>query len=113
MCLISYDLNNLLIIAQTALSKVFEAAKQSATRPKSVPSEEAHAAAVNELDNSRLSLAKSISDAENTLASQEAELAALRDEYQRLKDYDPATEHQKDLDGTAYVSVLLYISILL
>lgn len=90
------------------LSKIFEAAKQSATRPKSAPSEEAHAAAVNELDNSRISLAKSISDAENTLASQEAELAALRDEYQSLKNYDPAIEHQKDLDGTAYASVRLW-----
>ncbi|KAE9406409.1 hypothetical protein BT96DRAFT_915378 [Gymnopus androsaceus JB14] len=83
------------------LSKILEAAKQSATRPKSVPSEEAHAAAVNELDNSRISLAKSISDAQNTLASQEAELAALKEEYQSLKHYDPATEHEKDLDGTA------------
>ncbi|KAE9406412.1 hypothetical protein BT96DRAFT_915382 [Gymnopus androsaceus JB14] len=57
---------------KSTLSKILEAAKQSATRPKSVPSEEAHAAAVNELDNSRISLAKSISDAQNTLASQEA-----------------------------------------
>ncbi|KAF5391328.1 hypothetical protein D9757_002061 [Collybiopsis confluens] len=83
-----------------ALAKSLEAAKQSATRPKSVPSVEAHAAAVNELDNSKLSLAKSIGDAENTLASQETELASLKEECQRLERYDPATEHEKDLDGT-------------
>ncbi|KAH7877621.1 Spc24 subunit of Ndc80-domain-containing protein [Lentinula edodes] len=84
-----------------ALSKTLEAAKQSAKRPKSVPSAETHAATVNELDNSKLSLAKSISDAENMLASQEAELAALKAECQSLEHYDPATEHEKDLDGTA------------
>ncbi|KIK59700.1 hypothetical protein GYMLUDRAFT_44135 [Collybiopsis luxurians FD-317 M1] len=84
-----------------ALSKTLEAAKQSATRPKSVPSAEAHAAVVNELDNSKLSLAKSISDAENTLASQETELAALKEECQSLERYDPAAEHEKDLDGSA------------
>ncbi|KAJ4488174.1 Spc24 subunit of Ndc80-domain-containing protein [Lentinula aciculospora] len=84
-----------------ALSKTLEAAKQSAKRPKSVPSAETHAATVNELDNSKLSLAKSISDAENMLASQEAELAALKEECQNLEHYDPANEHEKDLDGTA------------
>ncbi|KAJ3773847.1 Spc24 subunit of Ndc80-domain-containing protein [Lentinula raphanica] len=84
-----------------ALSKTLEAAKQSAKRPKSVPSAESHAATVNELDNSKLSLVKSISDAENLLASQEAELAALKEEYQSLEHYDPAAEHEKDLDGTA------------
>ncbi|KAF9065285.1 hypothetical protein BDP27DRAFT_1464100 [Rhodocollybia butyracea] len=83
-----------------ALSKVLDAARQSATRPKTVPSAEAHAAAVNELDNSKLSLVKSISDAENRLASQETELAALKEEWLRLHHYDPATEHEKDLDGT-------------
>lgn len=88
-----------------ALSKTLETAKQSAKRPKSVPSAETHAATVNELDNSKLSLAKSISDAENMLASQEAELAALKAECQRLEQYDPATEHEKDLDGTACVIV--------
>ncbi|KAJ3785223.1 Spc24 subunit of Ndc80-domain-containing protein [Lentinula aff. detonsa] len=84
-----------------ALSKNLEVARQSAKRPKSVPSAEVHAATVNELDDSKLSLAKSISDAENLLASQEAELAALKEEYQSLEHYDPATEHEKDLDGTA------------
>ncbi|KAK7466896.1 hypothetical protein VKT23_003960 [Stygiomarasmius scandens] len=84
-----------------ALSKVLEAARVSSTRPKSVPSVEAHAATLNELDSSRLSLAKSISDAEGLLASREAELAALKEETQSLEIYDPAVEHVKELDGTA------------
>ncbi|THU99390.1 hypothetical protein K435DRAFT_717928 [Dendrothele bispora CBS 962.96] len=84
-----------------ALSKVLEAARVSSTRPKSVLSIEAHTATLNELDSSRLSLAKSISDAEGLLASREAELAVLKEETQSLEVYDPAVEHIKDLDGTA------------
>lgn len=90
----------------TALSRVLEAARISSTRPASVPSAEAHAKNLNELDISRLSLAKSISDAEGLVISREAELAALKEEARRLEDYDPAFEHEKELDGTAYVSRL-------
>lgn len=90
----------------TALSRVLEAARISSTRPASVPSAEAHAKNLNELDISRLSLAKSISDAEGLVISREAELAALKEEARRLEDYDPAVEHEKELDGTAYVSRL-------
>ena len=85
----------------TALSKVLEAARVSSTRPASVPSAEAHAGSLNELDISRLSLAKSISDVEGLVASREAELAALKEEARKLEDYDPALEHEKELDGTA------------
>lgn len=84
-----------------ALSKVLEAARVSSTRPASVPSAEAHAGTLNELDISRLSLAKSISDVEGLIASREAELAALKEEARKLEDYDPALEHEKELDGTA------------
>ncbi|KAF5365727.1 hypothetical protein D9758_003131 [Tetrapyrgos nigripes] len=84
-----------------SLSKILEAARVSSTRPKSVLSAEAHTATLNELDSSRLSLAKSISDAEGLLASREAELAALKEETQGLEVYDPAIEHVKELDGTA------------
>ncbi|KAF5387130.1 hypothetical protein D9615_001847 [Tricholomella constricta] len=83
------------------LSKVLEAARVSSTRPASVPSGEAHAGALNELDASRLSLAKSISDLEGLVASREAELATLKEEATQLEDYDPALEHEKELDGTA------------
>ncbi|KAF8061552.1 hypothetical protein FPV67DRAFT_1509382 [Lyophyllum atratum] len=84
-----------------SLSKVLEAARVSSTRPASVPSAKAHAGAVNELDVSRLSLAKSISDVEGLVGSREAELTSLKDEARQLEDYDPALEHEKELDGTA------------
>lgn len=88
-------------ISFTALSRILEAARISSTRPPSIPSTEAHAATLNELDINRLSLAKSISDVEGLAASKEAELAALKEEARRLEDYDPAVEHEKELDGTA------------
>jgi len=84
-----------------ALTRALEAARISCTRPSSVPSEEAHAATMNELDNSRLSLAKAISDAEALAANREAELSVLKEEARRLELYDPAAEHEKELDGSA------------
>lgn len=84
-----------------------EAARISSKRPGSVPSEHAHLSNLNELDSSRLSLAKAISDAETMLGSKEAELAALKDEVRRLEGYDPALEHEKDLDSSAWVLILL------
>jgi hypothetical protein len=92
-----------LIKVFSALSKILEAARVSSTRPKSVLSVQAHLATLNELDSSRLSHAKLISDAEGLLASREAELAALKEETQSLEVYDPAVEHVKELDGTAFV----------
>lgn len=82
-------------------SRVLETARISCTRPSSVPSEEAHTATINELDSSRLSLGKAISDAEALAASREAELSTLKEEARRLELYDPAAEHEKELDGSA------------
>ena len=84
-----------------ALSKILESARVSATRPSSVPSADAHTSSLNELDIASLSLAKSIKEMEGSVASKEGELTALKDEARRLEDYDPATEHEKALDGTA------------
>jgi len=84
-----------------ALAKILEAARVSATRPSSVPSADAHTSSLNELDIASLSLAKSIKETEGSVASKEGELTALKDEARRLEDYDPATEHEKELDGTA------------
>ncbi|KAJ2926339.1 hypothetical protein H1R20_g10753, partial [Candolleomyces eurysporus] len=67
----------------------------------SIPSQEDHVAMLNELENSKLSLAKAISDAEGLSGSKEAELAALKEEARRLEGYDPAVEHTKELDGSA------------
>ncbi|KAJ7582830.1 hypothetical protein C8J56DRAFT_955838 [Mycena floridula] len=82
-----------------ALTKLLEAARKSSTRPTTVPSEKAHTATLNELDGSKLSISKAISDAEGVFASKEAELAALKDEVRRFEQFDPAQEHEKDLDG--------------
>jgi kinetochore protein Spc24 len=83
-----------------ALSKIVESARVSSTRPSSVPSPEAHTSSLNELDVTSLSLAKSIKETEGSLASKEGELAALKEAARRLEDYDPAAEHEKELDGT-------------
>ncbi|KAG6885996.1 hypothetical protein C0993_006112 [Termitomyces sp. T159_Od127] len=83
------------------LVKLLEAARISSKRPASVPSEQAHAKALNELDRTKLDLMKSISDMESLVASQEAELTKLKDEARRLEEYDPALEHQKELGSSA------------
>ncbi|KAJ7273546.1 hypothetical protein B0H12DRAFT_1089922 [Mycena haematopus] len=84
-----------------ALSKILESARVSATRPSAVPSASAHTSSLNELDIVSLSLAKSIKETEGSLASKEGELTALKETARRLEDYDPAAEHEKELDGTA------------
>lgn len=71
----------------------------SSTRPRGIPSAEEHAALLNDLDATKLSLAKGINDAEGKLASKEAELARLKEELIALKTSDPEQEH--DLDSTA------------
>lgn len=83
-----------------ALSKALEAARISSTRPDSVPSAEAHAATLNKYDSTKFSLMKAISDMESEIGSKEAELAALKEEARRLEEYDPAAEHEKELDGS-------------
>ncbi|KAI0670575.1 hypothetical protein C8Q78DRAFT_1154275 [Trametes maxima] len=81
------------------LARVLEAARASATRPSTIPSADEHAALMNDLDATRLSLAKSINDAEGGLAGKEAELARLKEETRTLEASDPAAEHE--LDATA------------
>ncbi|KAG6831300.1 hypothetical protein H0H92_011507 [Tricholoma furcatifolium] len=84
-----------------ALAKILEAARISSKRPASVPSEQAHAKMVNELDRTKLDLMKSITDMEGHIANQEAELAKLKDEVRQLEQQDPAMEHDNELDATA------------
>lgn len=95
------------ISVYAALTRVLEAARASSTRPASVPSEQAHVAMINQLDSSRMALFKEISEKEALLASKESELSALKDEARRLEVYDPAAEHEKELDGTMYVYLYL------
>lgn len=82
-----------------ALSRLLDAARKSSMRPPGVPAVEQHAARLNEFDASRISLAKAIRDAENSLASKEAELAALKETARKLEESDPAQDHQRELDG--------------
>nr|GAT43978.1 predicted protein [Mycena chlorophos] len=84
-----------------ALSKIRDSARISATRPTTVPSAEAHSSALIDLDSTRLSLGKSIKEAERLVASKESELANLKETVRRLEDCDPAAEHERDLDGAA------------
>ena len=93
-----------MLFRSVALSRTLEAARKSSTRPPTVPSEKEHAARMNELDSTRISLAKAIRDAEGALATKEAELAVLKEEVRSLKEYDPVQEHEGELDGTAYAS---------
>jgi kinetochore protein Spc24, fungi type len=86
-----------------ALARTLEAARISSTRPASVPSADKHVAMLNELDRSKLSTAKDISDWEGMVGSKEAELAKLKEEARALEAYDPAVEHSKELDGSACV----------
>lgn len=83
-----------------ALSRVLEAARKSSARPPDVATPEQHAARLNELDTTRISLAKALRDAENSLASKEAELAALKEGARALEESDPAQIHQHEIDGT-------------
>ena len=90
-----------------ALTKALEAARISSTRPASVPSAEEHAAIINQLDVSRLSLCKAINECESLLANKEAELANLREETRLLEECDPAVEHANELDSTVCGSPVL------
>ncbi|KAI6005895.1 hypothetical protein EDD15DRAFT_2214597 [Pisolithus albus] len=80
-----------------ALSRVLEAARKSSARPPDVATPEQHAARLNELDTTRISLAKALRDAENSLASKEAELAALKEGARALEESDPAQIHQHEI----------------
>ncbi|KAN0077236.1 hypothetical protein V8E55_011091 [Tylopilus felleus] len=82
-----------------SLSRLLDAARKSSTRPPNVPAVEQHAARLNEFDASRISLAKTIRDVENSMASKEAELAALKEAARKLEESDPAHDHQRELDG--------------
>ncbi|THH08195.1 hypothetical protein EW145_g2867 [Phellinidium pouzarii] len=76
--------------------RTLDTGRSSCTRPPTVPSEEAHAQALNTLDTLRLNLMKSINDAEGGLAGKEAALARLREECTVLEASEPTTEHELD-----------------
>ncbi|KIY51041.1 hypothetical protein FISHEDRAFT_71335 [Fistulina hepatica ATCC 64428] len=81
------------------LLKALEAAQASCVRPPAVPSEEDHLKTMNDLDGTRMALAKTISDFEIKLTESNAQAVALRKEADALQAYDPPTEQAKELDG--------------
>lgn len=76
-----------------------EAARVSATRPANVLSAEDHSKRLHALENEHFNCAKAIGNIEAKIGASEAELAELKDETRRLKEYDPAAEHERELDG--------------
>ncbi|KZS98961.1 hypothetical protein SISNIDRAFT_6029 [Sistotremastrum niveocremeum HHB9708] len=82
-----------------ALSRQLELARESATRPHTLPSEIEHATAIQDMDQNQISLGKAINEAQDLLRHKEAELVRLRAEEQDLEERDEAAAH--DLDSTA------------
>jgi septal ring factor EnvC (AmiA/AmiB activator) len=56
---------------------------------------------LNEHEDMRLQLAKSINEVEDQQARAEAELAAFKEDLRELEKCDPALEHERELTGTA------------
>lgn len=81
------------------LSQLLMDARASATRPADVPTTAEHSKKMNELDGNRFDLFKSIKEAEETLASREAELSRLKDDLKLLEARDVVDE--VELDGAA------------
>ncbi len=46
------------------------------------------------------------------MVNKEAELASLKEESRKLELYDPANEHEKELDGDAYVFLKILLLML-
>lgn len=74
-------------------------ARASAARPADIPTTAEHVKRMNELDGNRFNLFKSIKEAEETLASKEAELSRLKDDLKLLEARDVVDE--VELDGVA------------
>jgi kinetochore protein Spc24 len=83
----------------SALSQALMEARSSATRPTNVPSASDHTKKMNGLDGERFNHYKSIKEAEETLASKEAELSRLKDDLKLLEAREVVDE--VELDGIA------------
>lgn len=84
-----------------AQAKLLEQARKSCTRPASFPTPEAHAAAMNELDDARLNLQKAASDLEDKHMAAQASLAVWRKKLASLNDLDVVSEHLQRVDSSA------------
>ncbi|KAH8833543.1 hypothetical protein DL96DRAFT_1675973 [Flagelloscypha sp. PMI_526] len=95
---IKKDADETLAVLKT-LSASLAAARKSSQRPDSASAQD-HEDTLQDLDETRTSLMKAISDADSALGSKEHELSKLKEESRQLESYDPAAEHEKMLDST-------------
>ena len=93
----------------TETLRKLEVARASSTRPPSLPTEEQHVQILHDIDAAKLSLIKSINDAESIHASREAELTALMAECAKLEASDPASEHELDSTPCVLNTVTIYL----
>ncbi|KAL1680829.1 hypothetical protein EV122DRAFT_275767 [Schizophyllum commune] len=72
----------------------------SATRPASLPTAEAHAAAMNELEDARINLQKAASDLDDKQMATQASLALWRKKLASLNELDQVSQHLEDVDSS-------------
>jgi len=78
------------------LSHQLEAARMSATRPRTLPSEAQHTIMLQDLSETQMSLAKGVNEAQDMLRNKETELNRLRTEEKDLEARDEPTAHRLD-----------------
>ncbi|KAL1709852.1 hypothetical protein EV121DRAFT_252442, partial [Schizophyllum commune] len=83
-----------------AQAKLLEQARKSATRPASLPTAEAHAAAMNELEDARINLQKAASDLDDKQMATQASLALWRKKLASLNELDQVSQHLEDVDSS-------------
>jgi len=82
-----------------ALSRLLEAARMSASRPRTVPSEVQHAKILQDLEGQQVSLGKATNEIQDTLRDKEVQVVRMRAEERELETLEEAEKH--DLDSTA------------
>ncbi|KAL1748120.1 hypothetical protein HDZ31DRAFT_60654 [Schizophyllum fasciatum] len=83
-----------------AQAKLLEQARKSSTRPASLPTAEAHAAAMNELEDARINLQKAASDLDDKQMATQASLALWRKKLASLNELDQVSQHLEDVDSS-------------
>ncbi|KZT54590.1 hypothetical protein CALCODRAFT_499655 [Calocera cornea HHB12733] len=82
--------------ALRTLSRQLESSRAAATRPSSVPSQQAHSESLIAADATKFQLAKSIKDEEGNVAQKEAEVERLKEELGKLEAWDVEGEWEVD-----------------
>jgi len=82
-----------------AMSRLLEAARMSASRPRTVPSEAQHAKLLQDLEEQQVSLGKATNESQDTLRDKEAQVVRMRGEERDLEVREEAEDH--DLDSSA------------